>query len=353
MANERKIIHIDMDCFYAAVEMLDFPELVGKPIAIGGGERGVLSTSNYEARKFGVRSAMPTRTALKLCPHLILRPHRGERYRELSKMVREVFLKHTDLIEPLSLDEAFLDVTNNKDYAGSATWLAKAIKKEIKDVTGLTASAGVAPNKFLAKIASDWEKPNGLFTITPDEVNSFVKDLPVGKIFGVGKVSQEALKRWNIHTCGDLQSWTKEELVKEFGNSAITLYNYARGIDNRPVSNTGERKSLSVESTFLHDKSLDELHLELPKIYKEFLRRYNELKPEKKLPIKTIYVKLKTLDFEVSTMDQAYTMIPDPHKFHEMLDSIYPKKDKLVRLMGLGVRFEEKDSLRSLQQNLF
>lgn len=348
---ERKIIHIDMDCFYAAVETLDFPELKGKPIAIGGGERGVLSTANYEARKFGVKSAMPTKMALQKCPHLILRPHRFERYKELSSQVRQVFYKHTELVEPLSLDEAYLDVTKNKDYAGSATWLAKSIKKEIFYTTGLTASAGVAPNKFLAKVASDWEKPNGIFTISPRDMDRFVAELPVGKIFGVGKVMQEHLHRWNIQTCGDLQKWSLENLVKEFGNWGTDLYNYARGIDHREVKARSTRKSLGVENTFFNDKNLTESQEALEKIYEELVHRWNNTPEDKKLPIKTIFVKLKTHDFETKTIDRAFPHFADFNDYAKLLEDLWGRVNKDVRLLGLGIRFEEENSLRAKQES--
>ena len=348
----RKIIHIDMDCFYAAVEELDFPELKGKPVAIGGGRRGVLSTANYKAREFGVRSAMPTKTAQRLCPHLILRNSRFDRYRELSHEIRQVFLRHTDLIEPLSLDEAYLDVSKNKDFGGSATWLAKRIKKEIFEKTGLIASAGVAPNKFLAKIASDWQKPDGLFTIAPDQVAGFVKDLDVAKINGVGKVGLEHLRRWNIQTCGDLQKWTKEDLFKEFGNWGASLYNYSRGIDHRRVSSKSDRKSLSVENTFFEDLDLQDLKLKLPEIYQELRQRLDNISEEKRKPIKTIYLKLKTFDFEITTVDQAYSYLANMDEFQKLLLKAYDRKAKPARLLGLGVRFEDSDSLRNLQVEL-
>lgn len=349
----RKIIHIDMDCFYAAVETHDFPELAGKPIGIGGGERGVLCTSNYEARKFGVRAAMPTRMALSKCPHLILRPPRFERYREIAKLVREIFHRHTEIVEPLSLDEAFLDVSKNKDFSGSATWLAKSIKKEIKQKTGLTASAGVAPNKFLAKIASDWNKPDGLFTISPADVKDFLLDLPVKNIFGVGKVTQEHLKRWNIITCGDLQKWDEEELIKEFGNHGKSLYQYARGIDHREVCAKYIRKSLSVENTFQVDLDLEALLEQLPSLYAEFIRRLDSHLKNEKRPLKTMTVKLKTFDFTQFTMDASCTSIPEKQAFEKMIVSLYQKANASCRLMGVGVRFEEPDALRSLQTELF
>lgn len=348
----RKIIHIDMDCFYAAVEELDFPELKGKPVAIGGGRRGVLSTANYKAREYGVRSAMPTQTAQRLCPHLILRDSRFDRYRELSYQIRQIFLRHTELIEPLSLDEAYLDVSKNKDYGGSATWLAKAIKKEIFEKTGLIASAGVAPNKFLAKVASDWQKPDGLFTIAPDQVADFVKDLDVAKINGVGKVGLEHLRRWNIQTCGDLQKWTKEDLFKEFGNWGTSLYNYARGIDHRKICNKSDRKSLSVENTFSGDLDLEDLLKKLPKIYTELKYRLSKIPEENYKPIKTIYLKLKTYDFEITTVDQGYSSLAEEEEFQTLLSKAYERKNKPARLLGLGVRFEDSDSLRNLQVEL-
>ncbi len=247
----RKIIHIDMDCFYAAIEMRDFPELANKPIAVGGDakRRGVIATCNYAARQFGIRSAMPTAHALKLCRELILRPVRMDVYQKESQYIRSLLTEYTDLIEPLSLDEAYLDVTESTQCQGSATWIAEEIRARIYQARQLTASAGIAPNKSLAKIASDWHKPNGQMVIRPEDVSAFVLDLPVRKLFGVGPKMEEKLRALNIKTCADLQRYSIEYLLQKFGTMGQRLYELARGIDNRPVNPERIRKSISVEET--------------------------------------------------------------------------------------------------------
>ncbi len=259
--DSRKIIHIDMDCFYAAVEVKYQPRLKGKPVAVGGspdGRGGVLTTANYEARQFGVKSAMTSNQALRLCPELILVPPDFSKYKAESAKVRMILERYTDLIEPLSLDEAYLDVTGPRLNDGSfqtvsATRIAQQIRNEIKTELQLTASAGVAPNKFLAKIASDLNKPDGIAVIRPEEVERFVETLPVEKIWGVGKVTAEKLKRKGLSTCGDLQKLSLKRLVDEFGSWGAQLYDYSRGIDHRVVKAERERKSLTVEETYNHD----------------------------------------------------------------------------------------------------
>jgi len=251
----RKIIHVDMDCFFAAVEMRDNPALRDIPIAIGGSrvQRGVISTANYPARKFGVRSAMPTAMALKLCPHLTLLPGRFEAYKEASHHIREIFSRYTSLIEPLSLDEAYLDVTDSLHCHGSATLMAQEIRQTIFDELQLTASAGIAPVKFLAKIASDLNKPNGQYVITPDEVPAFIKTLPLGKIPGVGKVSAAKLENMGLRTCGDVQNSDLSMLLKRFGKFGRVLWERSQGIDERNVNSERLRKSVGVERTLAED----------------------------------------------------------------------------------------------------
>ncbi|MEM7010896.1 MAG: DNA polymerase IV, partial [Verrucomicrobiota bacterium] len=234
-----------MDCFYAAIEMREDPSLVGKPIAVGGGsKRGVLTTANYEARKFGCRSAMPGWKARELCPQLIFLPVRFDLYREESRRIRQVFAQFTDLIEPLSLDEAYLDVSHLRSQGSS---IAGEIRARIFENTQLTASAGIAPNKFLAKVASDWQKPNGQFEIGDDDVAEFVQQLPVRKIWGVGKRTAEKLERLGAKTCGDLQRWPLNDLTREFGKFGVGLYHLSRGQDDRQVNPDRERKSLVAE----------------------------------------------------------------------------------------------------------
>jgi DNA polymerase-4 len=245
---QRKIIHVDCDCFYAAIEMRDDPSLASKPLAVGGSadRRGVIATCNYEARSYGVRSAMASGQALKLCPDLLIVKPRMDVYKAVSREIQSIFRDYTDLIEPLSLDEAYLDVTASPHFAGSATRIAQDIRRRVSQELHITVSAGVAPNKFLAKIASDWKKPNGLFVITPDQVEDFVAALPVNKLHGVGKVTADKLGRLGIRTCSDLREWNKLALVKEFGSFGERLWGLARGIDDRIVHNDSRRQSVSV-----------------------------------------------------------------------------------------------------------
>lgn len=251
----RKIIHVDMDAFYAAVEQRDNPDLRGKPVIVGGrpGGRGVVSTCSYEARKYGVRSAMPTNEAYRLCPHGIFVRARFDAYKEASSIIREIFFEYTDLVEPLSMDEAFLDVTHNHKGNPSATLVAKEIRQRIFEATQLTASAGVAPNKFIAKVASDFNKPNGLTVITPEKVETFLEELDIKKFFGVGKATQKKMHALGIKTGADLKKWTELDLVKAFGKPGRFYFKIVRGIDNREVKPHRTRKSYGKEQTFSED----------------------------------------------------------------------------------------------------
>ncbi len=253
--SERKIIHIDMDAFYASVEQRDNPQLRGKPVVVGGSPhgRGVVAAASYEARKYGIHSAMPSAHALRLCPDLIFIRPRFDAYKAESLAIRAVFHEYTDLVEPLSLDEAYLDVTENKTGNPSATLIAKEIKQKIKDQTGLTASAGISINKFLAKIASDLKKPNGLALIAPDEALDFIAGLPVGKFHGVGKATESKMHRLGIHTGADLRTWTEWDLNKHFGKVGTFYYNIARAVDERPVKTERIPKSIGKEKTFEED----------------------------------------------------------------------------------------------------
>jgi len=255
----RKIIHVDMDAFYASVEQRDDPQLKGKPVIVAWkGNRSVVCAASYEARAFGVRSAMPTVRAERLCPTAIFIAPDFTRYRAVSKSVREIFKRHTDLIEPLSLDEAYLDVTENKTGMPTATLVARAIRDQIREELKLTASAGVAPNKFLAKLASDWRKPNGLFVIQPDDVDAFLLPLPVARLPGVGKVTEEKLTKLGIKTVSELRGLDLSALEHEFGRYGVRLYELARGIDESEVIPDRPTQSMSVEDTFEHDVSLSE-----------------------------------------------------------------------------------------------
>jgi DNA polymerase-4 len=354
MFENRKIIHIDMDCFYAAIEMRDNPTLKDKPIAVGGSadRRGVLCTANYIARQYGVRSAMATSMAYRQCKDLIVLPVNMEKYEEVSKRIQHIFTEYTDLVEPLALDEAYLDVTHSAHCNGSATLMAKDIRQKIWEAEQLTASAGVAPNKFLAKIASGWKKPNGLFVILPQEINVFVKDLPVTALFGVGKVTAEKLHKMQLTTCSDLQKLNYNELIHCFGKFGKYLYEQCRGLDTRPVENNRIRKSLSVETTFSKDLHSEEECLgELVKLYEELLVRLKEFSSE--YPIKSQYIKIKFSDFRLKTAETATQEI-NKENFLLLFQQASKETKKSIRLLGLGVHFHtDKKGKVFFQQSLF
>jgi len=256
----RKIVHVDMDAFYASVEQRDQPDLKGKPVVVAWrGQRSVVCAASYEARRYGIRSAMPAMRAEKMCPDAVFLPPDFTRYRDVSKQIRAIFLGHTDLVEPLSLDEAYLDVSENKTGLATATEVAESIRREIRETTDLTASAGVAPNKFIAKIASDWRKPDGIFVVRPHQVERFLKDLPVKKLPGVGKATQNTLSGMGIAVVGDLLPLELRELENHFGRFGVRLYNLARGVDNNAVRPDRPVKSISSEQTFENDLALGEL----------------------------------------------------------------------------------------------
>src|SRR4051812_24236090 len=293
----RKIIHCDADCFYASVEMRDDPSLRDRPIAVGGSSdrRGVISTCNYEARKFGVHSAMPSSTAKRLCPDLIILPGRMEVYKDVSQHMRHIFYDYTELVEPLSLDEAFLDVSDSGLHHGSATLIAKEIRQRVKNELGITISAGIAPNKFLAKVASDWNKPDGQFVIPPSDVQAFVTKLPVKKIYGVGKAMAAKLSEINIFTCEDIQKFSVFELSQRFGVMGSRLYNLSRGIDDREVTVGRRRKSLSVENTFTHDlQDINRCLNELPLLAQQLVTRLRRVEDDYK--VVKLFVKIKFND---------------------------------------------------------
>lgn len=303
----RKIIHVDMDCFFAAVEMRDDPSLRDIPIAIGGSRiaRGVISTANYPARKYGVRSAMPTAMALKLCPHLKVIPGRYEAYKEASTHIRDIFSRYTSLIEPLSLDEAYLDVSDSPHCQGSATLMAREIRQIIHQELDLTASAGVAPIKFLAKIASDINKPNGQFVITPDEMPDFLLALPLAKIPGVGKVTARKLEELGLNTCADVQKSDLAMLLKRFGKFGRVLWERSNGFDDREVITERQRKSLGVERTLsedIHDWE-DCLNI-IDSLYEELERRLIKIKPDRQIARQG--VKLKFNDFQLTTQEHVW-----------------------------------------------
>lgn len=352
MESVRKIIHIDMDCFYAAIEMRDFPEFTNKPLAVGGdsNRRGVIATCNYAARAFGVHSAMPTALALKLCPQLILRPVRMEVYRTESQYIRVLFAEYTDLIEPLSLDEAYLDVTESTNCRGSATWMAQELRERIYQTRHITASAGIAPNKSLAKIASDWHKPNGQKVIKPEEVASFMIHLPVRKLFGVGPKIEEKLNALNIKTCGDLQSYSMDYLFNEFGTIGRRLYNFARGIDKRPVNPERIRKSISVEETYLMDlPDLSACFSALPELIVRLKARIQRAGAISS--IHNLFVKLKFSDFQQTTVECVHDSL-DLNILKQLIHEGFLRKCMPVRLLGLGVKLKQEHVPDGIQLKL-
>jgi DNA polymerase IV len=352
----RKIIHIDMDAFYASIEQRDNPELRGKPIAVGGspeGRGGVVATASYEARKYGVRSAMPAKKAKQLCPSVIFVRPRFDAYKNVSRSIREIFSRYTDLVEPLSLDEAFLDVTEDKLNIGSALDIAKEIKAAIKSELHLTASAGVSINKFLAKIASDLNKPDGLTFIGPSRINIFMEKLPVEKFFGVGKVTAEKMKRMGLHTGADLKKLSENELVKHFGKSGHFYYKIVRGIDDRPVQPDRETKSVSAEDTFPVDLATqEEMFLELEKL----ARLVSERLLKKSLKGKTVTLKVKFHDFrQITRSHSVEDLIDERHTLAAIAKELLlssEAENKKVRLLGISVsNFPNTDTDEEEEKN--
>lgn len=336
----RKIIHCDCDCFYAAVEMRDDPSLRSLPIAIGGksDRRGVIATCNYKAREFGIHSAMPTAHAMRLCPDLVVIPGTMEKYRQAAYQIRQIFYRYTDKVEPLSLDEAYLDVTDCQECQGSATLIAQQIRHTIAKEVGVTASAGIAPNKFLAKVASDLNKPDGQFVITPDDVEGFVKTLAVKRIFGVGKVTNEKLNRLGINTCGDLQQRSLIELVDKFGTFGKRLYDLSSGTDNRPVNSDSHRKSLSVEHTY-SDDLLDQeaCKAKISGLLLELRSRLRRVDSD--YLVTKQFIKVKFNDFTSTTVERQLSKGLPQESFEALLEQAWDRGGRPVRLLGLGVRF--------------
>ncbi|MFT6866533.1 MAG: DNA polymerase-4 [Cyclobacteriaceae bacterium] len=328
-----------MDAFFASVEQHDNPELRGKPVAVGGNnERGVVAAASYEARKYGVKSAMASVIAARQCPELIFVKPRFDRYKEVSNQIREIFYEYTDLVEPLSLDEAYLDVTENKPGLKSATHIAQEIKFKIKEHTGLTASAGISYNKFLAKTASDINKPNGLFVILPDESSQFLQKLSVSKFFGIGKVTAEKMRKAGILTGGDLRNKTLEDLKLRYGKAGTYYYNICRGIDHRPVQPDRERKSISAENTFDHNlMKLNQIKIEVMKIAEVTFRRYQQTeKTGRTITLKVKYgdfkqiTKSKTVDTQVDSLEHLFSIC------ESLVDSSILNESG-VRLLGVGI----------------
>ena len=347
----RKILHIDADCFFAAVEMRENPRLATIPIAVGGdpGQRGVVATCNYEARRFGVKSAMPSAHALRLCPQLtILKPNMAL-YREVSGQMQQLFADYTETVEPLSLDEAFLDVSEASACRGSATWIAQEIRQRIHRELGITVSAGAAPVKFLAKIASEWRKPDGFFALSPGDIPSFVAQLPVKSLPGVGKVTEGRLNRYGLYTCADIQSWGLDKLVHHFGSYGDKLHRMAQGLDERPVDPSRTRRSISVEQTYAEDISVEHIRGRgglidvvddlLEDLDRRFQRISSDYSPAKQ------FVKLKFDDFRQTTLEAPLSGRhgwEDAQNFCRLLQAAWHRYKRPVRLVGLGLRLNER-----------
>jgi DNA polymerase-4 len=354
----RKIVHIDMDAFYASVEQRDDPQLRGKPVIVAWrGNRSVVCAASYEARRYGVRSAMPAVRAERLCPDGIFLPPDFVRYRAVSRVVQEIFKRHTDLVEPLSLDEAYLDVTENKTGLPTATRIASAIREQIREEVHLTASAGVATNKFLAKIASDWRKPDGLFVIQPGDVDTFLSPLPVGRLPGVGKVTGEKLDKLGIRTVGDLRSLDLPALEGHFGRYGLRLHELARGLDNSEVVPDRPTKSMSAEDTFERDVPLAETE---PMIRLLAEKIWSASRKESRIA-RTVVLKLKTSEFDILT--RSHTPASPPSTCEELINIALSLRERVdvaeqqrFRLVGVGLSNfceseEKKDT--SAQPELF
>ena len=335
----RKIIHVDLDAFYASVEQRDNAQLRGKPVIVAWrGNRSVVCAASYEARQFGVRSAIPAVRAERLCPNGVFLPPDFPRYRGVSQQVREIFARHTDLIEPLSLDEAYLDVTENKTGLPTATQVARTIREQIRTEVHLTASAGVAPNKFLAKIASDWRKPDGLFVIQPEEVDSFLSPLAVDRLPGVGKVMEQKLKSLDVQTVGDLRKLELATLENRFGRYGVRLYELARGVDESEVIPDRPTKSISSEDTFERDVLLTEME---PMIRRLAEHTWTASRKESRIA-RTVVLKLKTSDFKILT--RSLTLVSPPSSCEELTSIALSLRDRVgmnpsqrFRLVGVGL----------------
>jgi len=340
----RKIIHIDMDAFFASVEQRDNPEYKGKPLAVGyAGARGVVAAASYEARQYGVRSAMASKTALRKCPQLIFVLPRFDVYKSVSRQINDIFHEYTDQVEPLSLDEAFLDVTENHMMIASATQIAQEIKQKIRDRTGLTASAGVSFSKFLAKIASDYKKPDGLFVVKPEAAERFVETLTIEQFYGVGKVTAERMHQLGIRTGADLKQWSEQGLVSNFGKAGHIYYQNARAIDERPVQSQRIRKSVSSETTFEKDMdSYDELKLELEKVALDVIHYITK----NNYKGRTVSLKIKYADFKIISRSKTFPVIITDYETLLNAGSELLKMVDLstkVRLIGIGIRNNEEE----------
>ena len=349
----RKIIHVDMDCFFAAVEMRDNPTLVSLPLAIGGAaeRRGVIATCNYVARRYGVRSAMATAHALRLCPRLVLLPGRMALYSEVSRQVMRIFARYSQIIEPVSIDEAYLDVSDSTLFQGSATRIAEAIRADIRQELQLTASAGVAPNKFLAKIASEQNKPDGLFVLSPADVPPFVRQLALSKIPGIGGKTAERLAQLGLHTCADVQQFPRRQLLYLLGKTGLMLLERAYGIDERPLQTSRERKSVGVETTFPIDIVQEEQgHAMLPELLAELSKRLQ--RREWQGQIARQGVKIKFSDFHQTTVERSVNRF-SPQLYDELLHEAWLRGGgKPVRLVGISIGLPEAANVLQLPLDL-
>ncbi|MCD6181524.1 MAG: DNA polymerase IV [Candidatus Cloacimonetes bacterium] len=352
----RKIIHVDMDAFFAAVEMRDHPEYRGKPLIVGGkpDSRGVVSTCNYEARKYGIHSAMPSSQAYRLCPQALFVRGNFDAYREVSQQVREIFYQYTDLVEPVSIDEAYLDVTENIPGIASATEIARQIRARIREKTKLTASAGVSYCKFLAKVASDFNKPDGICVITPSQAEDFLAKLPVGKFHGIGKVSERKLRNLGIKTGADLKRWELKDLLKHFGKAGCYYYNIVRGIDDRPVRTSWTRKSIGMERTYATDVAdMEEMKQSLEKIGKKL----SDSMAKKGIRARTITLKIKYDNFQLNTRALSF---PEPTRDAKIISHSAAKllekhlgTDRSVRLLGISMSHLHREEVSCDIQMIF
>lgn len=351
--SERRIIHIDMDAFYAAVEQRDNPDLAGRPVIVGGPphSRGVVATCSYEARRFGVHSAMASARAARICPEAVFLPPRFPVYRRISLQIRALFRRFTDLVEPLSLDEAFLDVTENKPGIPSATEVAHTIKNLIREQTGLSASAGVSYNKFLAKVASDWRKPDGLTVVRPRQAAAFIAGLPIGKFFGVGPVTERRMHELGIHVGADLLRYSREEMVRLFGKAGLFYFDIARGIDERPVCPDWERKSLGKETTLAEDIGDRQKMLS---ILEDLGSRVEQLMEAADLQGHTLTLKVRYADFTTVTRSISFRRplcrVADVRPYIKELLARTGAGERKVRLLGLTFSNFRRDAVGSEDQ---
>lgn len=347
----RKIIHCDCDCFYAAVEMRDDPALQYLPVAIGGSSRrrGVIATCNYMARALGVKAAMPTAQALRCCPDLVLLPPNMDKYKTAAKSIRAIFGHYTDLVEPLSLDEAYLDVSNAEHCGGSATLIGRDIQARIAREIGITASVGVAPNKFLAKIASDWRKPNGMFVVRPDQVDAFVRHLPVRKLHGVGSVTEARLQRLGIEDCAQLREYPLTALIEKFGSFGKYLHDLSWGRDSRPVTPERQRKSLSVEHTFASDlPDRDTCVTQIARLYLKLHDRLQRIDGQYRIIGE--FVKVRFDDYATTTIESRCSESIDVHSYQALCKQAWRRRQRPVRLLGVGVRLTSQEGMHNMEQ---